>query len=116
ELATLHADCPIEFDQKLLKYRLHISDQCIDFLKSMDFHSLVAKWSGGAVPTTRIEVEGEAQVELIPVSEAPGKDVFRTINTEKDFQKLLEALEKSKEFGFDIESTSLNPRLAELVG
>jgi DNA polymerase-1 len=43
-------------------------------------------------------------------------DTFRMINTEEQFQEVLAALERSGEFGFDVETTSLNPRAAELVG
>lgn len=42
--------------------------------------------------------------------------IFKTVQTEAAFLKVLEKIEKKKEFGFDVETTSLNPRLAELVG
>ena len=41
---------------------------------------------------------------------------FRTIRTEADFARVLVELEARKEFGFDLETTSLNPRQAEIVG
>ncbi|MBC7961879.1 MAG: DNA polymerase I [Steroidobacteraceae bacterium] len=43
-------------------------------------------------------------------------DDYRTINTPEQLRQLLQDLEKSSEFAFDLETTSLDPRLAEIVG
>jgi DNA polymerase-1 len=44
------------------------------------------------------------------------KDTFESVLTEKQLIDLLIQLEKADEFGFDLETTSLNPREAHLVG
>ena len=42
---------------------------------------------------------------------------LRTVNTEKEsFRKHASGNQERAEFGFDLETTSLNPRAAELVG
>lgn len=41
---------------------------------------------------------------------------FQAVVTESQFARVLEELERAKEFGFDLETTSLNPREARLVG
>lgn len=43
-------------------------------------------------------------------------DDYRTITTMEQLQQLTVDLEKSAEFAFDLETTSLDPRLAEIVG
>lgn len=53
-------------------------------------------------------------VTIIPTK--PDSERFRTIRTEKEFEELLTGIENAGEFGFDIETTSLNPREAKLVG
>ncbi len=44
------------------------------------------------------------------------KDTFESVLTEKQLIDVLVQLEKTDEFGFDLETTSLNPREAHLVG
>ena len=41
---------------------------------------------------------------------------FIAVTDEKTFQSVLAQIEKSPEFGFDLETTSLNPRQAQIVG
>lgn len=43
-------------------------------------------------------------------------DQFRMINTEKLLLETLEGIDRTHQFGFDLETTSLNPRAAEIVG
>ncbi|MBL7716161.1 MAG: DNA polymerase I [Bdellovibrionales bacterium] len=45
---------------------------------------------------------------------SPGQ--FHAVQDEAGFNRLLEKLDRSPEFGFDLETTSLNPREAGLVG
>lgn len=51
----------------------------------------------------------------ITTQSAPGAE-FICVRTEPEFEKLLEKIKKAPEFGFDLETTSLNPRTAKLVG
>jgi len=64
------------------------------------------------VVSTRIFTEPEGPVVLPPLT--AGK--FTTVNTDEALQGVIRGIEKSKEFGFDLETTSLNPREAEIVG
>ncbi|OFZ18569.1 MAG: DNA polymerase I [Bdellovibrionales bacterium GWB1_55_8] len=111
KLATVREDLdiPLEFEQ--LKYSFHVTEAVVDLLQELNFGSLLERWRAkfSAPPVPIPEPEG------IPELVQP-EGLFRTINTEKDFQDLLEALERTREFGFDVETTSLNPREAELVG
>lgn len=140
-LASLRYDVPLKFDTDTLKYRFHMGDACVELLKDLDFHTLVTKWapyaSGSLAPKAEREPKEESEQAPHRVAEEPARaeapaarppqaapvesippreDRFRTIQTEAQFQELLECIEKKKEFGFDLETTSLNPRQAELVG
>lgn len=135
ELATLHQDIPVELDPQRVAYRFQLAEDCVDFLKRMDFHTLLAKWSKIAgVETGGESAPAPASSAALPSSSAnpaeheaasgaqaskqlvAGADTFRTVNTERQFQELLAAMERAGRFGFDLETTSLNPREAELVG
>ncbi|MBK5277086.1 MAG: DNA polymerase I [Desulfuromonadales bacterium] len=53
--------------------------------------------------------------ELTAVATLSTED-YRTITTEEQLEALCLALEQAGEFAFDLETTSLEPRLAEIVG
>ncbi|MGK5081730.1 DNA polymerase I [Bdellovibrionota bacterium FG-1] len=110
QLATLHDDLNVKVDLGDFDYRFQLTPACIQLLTDLDFHTLVKKWASQVTPHVTANV-------TLPVVEAPSaENRFRSICTEKDFQKLLEQMEQVKQFGFDLETTSLNPRQAELVG
>lgn len=137
-LATLKMDCPLKLDPELVKYEFSVSDRCAQFLKAMDFHTLLGKWGkyigdggssrsvGGMAAAqpfsaaTSAQVSGSADGGLFMPSPADvlvaGADSFRTVNTEEAFQEVLKGIERTGWFGFDVETTSLNPREAKLVG
>ncbi len=53
--------------------------------------------------------------ELTAISTLSSEE-YRTINTQEQLRQLIQGLENSSEFAFDLETTSLDPRLAEIVG
>ena len=116
-LATVKDDLTVTITFEELKYKFHVDDRCATFLRSLDFHSLVAKWTQAEIPLAAKAVIAEIteSVTITQVS-ATDKDTFRTVNSEKAFDELLKKLDHTKEFGFDLETTSLNPRQAEIVG
>lgn len=135
ELATVLDQLDVEIPFEALKYHFHITPECIALMQELDFHSLLVKWEAkgkkegeSSLPAQEVRkpLPQEEEVPALPtVSETPAAvdtaslvkdDRFRMINTQKDFEKLLHELEKSKRFGFDLETTSLNPRQAEIVG
>ncbi|MCM2321703.1 MAG: DNA polymerase I [Oligoflexia bacterium] len=154
KLATVRSDLDVTLRDEELRYHFHLTPSCQQFLLSLDFQSLVARWqkdaeqglaetSGPATAATASAVPALVPPSGVPAVIAPallaagpetlapaprptaafdlagqvGPDkLFRTVSTEAELEELVRALEKAREFGFDIETTSLNPREAELVG
>jgi DNA polymerase-1 len=112
KLATVREDLDLEVKREDFRYRFHVNEGCREFLLSLDFHSLVSRWEEDV---RKGLVQSPKEASSAPDAQT-GSSVFQTVNTEKDFQELLAKLEERKEFGFDIETTSLNPREATLVG
>jgi DNA polymerase-1 len=104
QLATVRTDLNLDLDPSFVKYHFHITEDCKTLFKELDFHTLLNRWAPETETKKQIEVSTET------------KNIFRVLNTEKQLIECLENLEKVKEFGFDLETTSLNPRIAKLCG
>lgn len=126
ELATVKEDLELEIPLESLSYHFHVTPRCIRLLEELEFHTLIAKWKDAHtqsnIPPKREEETSALGVGIV-VEEAGGEvktpstdSRFRLVNSENEFQALLQQMEKKKAFGFDLETTSLNPREAELVG
>ncbi len=133
-LATVHTELDLSLDPAFVKYQFEVTPELSEFLKLMDFHALLERWNGvkpgsgarhGSAAKEAVLPDTVAADEPVNVSTtaamayapAPVQEFsFKMINTEEGFRKILLQIEKSKEFGFDLETTSLNPREAELVG
>ncbi len=113
QLATLKEDCPLELSGSGWALPPTLPGEvALHFFQELGFHSLVRKYGGETSP-----------VSEAPSSQGKGKDsrtspseTFRCIQTRAAFQEALAACRKAGEFGFDLETTSTNPREAELVG
>ncbi len=143
QLASLQDTLKVNFAEQDFTYRFQLTEECLQLLKDLDFHSLVSKWAGYVTagsgksvvsapqspelsdaespalsPGAREPSNGEAPSERkrIEVGAVDPTKTFRTVDTEASFQKILEGIERTKEFGFDLETTSLNPSQAEIVG
>jgi len=113
DLATLRSNLEVSLSEELVRYRFHLTEACENLFKELSFHALAQKWKLERGPTPESEVR-QGLTGRSSQEEVEGR--FRTVNTEKDFQLLIECLKKSTEFGFDLETTSLNPRVAKIVG
>jgi len=68
-----------------------------------------------AAPNGASPIDAQFRSAPGPTLVATG-ETFQSVLTEAQFIHLLDELEKTDEFGFDLETTSLNPREAHLVG
>jgi len=109
QLVSLKTDIPLSLEEDEIKYAFQFTEECKKFLEELDFHSLSQKWQE--------KYSGQMGLSL---GETPSIDLkddrFESVRTEKDFAELLKEIEKQKVFTFDLETTSLNPREAQIVG
>jgi DNA polymerase-1 len=140
-LATIKEDLPVEIPLESLRYRFHVNEDCAQLLRDLDFHSLVTKWSQTKANDDAVKVPSVSDLAddlsdhkssdpdamaARPPAGTPavaGSDReiiadprFRTLNDLEELKKVLLEIEKVGEFGFDLETTSLNPREAQIVG
>jgi DNA polymerase-1 len=94
-LATIECNVPIEFDLEALTAREPDQKTLNSFFKKFGFTSLIKELTGTATLST---------------------ESYHTVNTSLELETLATALERAEEFAFDLETTSLDPRLAEIVG
>ena len=109
ELATLKEDIELSIsaDRAAFEFRVHAG--LLEFCKRLNFKSLYSKYSamGSAQDAPAID---EIQV-------SPGRNLdFKTISAESELNALIREIQEKKEFAFDTETTSLDPRNARLVG
>ena len=138
-LVTLKDDVPFDFSIEEMRSPfpggvVRVGERAIELLHGYDFRSLTVKWGGGApaagaapdasvakarsaAPVTTSSPNGASSEKFaapIAIALAPGK--FIGIHNEGDFIRLLESMERHGEFAVDLETTSLNPREAEIAG
>jgi len=95
QLVTLVDDLPLEVDYDEFALSEPDREALSELFRDCEFHGLLQEFS----------VDRQAK----------GED-YHCVLTEDAFEGLLDRLQKSDEFAFDTETTSLNPHLAELVG
>ncbi|GFE60201.1 DNA polymerase I [Geobacter sp. AOG2] len=95
KLATIERNVPLEIDLDELAAREPDTPTLNAFFKQYGFTTLIKELTGHATLST---------------------ESYRTVTTARDLEALAAALEQAGEFAFDLETTSLDPRLAEIVG
>ena len=65
---------------------------------------------------SEVVIETEDQADITSIDDQLGKANYHTILTQADWDKLFTRLSTEKRFAFDTETTSLDYRVAELVG
>ncbi|KAF0133906.1 MAG: DNA polymerase I [Candidatus Saganbacteria bacterium] len=106
-LGTISTDAPVGIDE--LKKIVTDWDKVIPLFKLFEFESLVKKYGKNAEQfneTNQIERKREEISKLD----------YKTVLNEKSLDELIEILSSADAFAFDLETTSLNTREAEIVG
>ncbi len=134
ELATVNEELPCAVERKDLAYRFHITEETARLLKTLEFNALLSRWTAegksyDSAPHPAQAPEGpemEAARNLSLLPDAPAAEsyerqtlpegTFRTVDTPELLRQVIGEIEIKKSFGFDVETTSLNPREACLVG
>jgi DNA polymerase-1 len=95
KLATIERNVPMEFNLEQLAAREPDTPALNAFFKQYGFTTLIKELTGRAT---------------LPA------ESYRTVTTVEELDELAAALKQAGEFAFDLETTSLDPRLAEIVG
>ncbi len=132
ELATLHDHVEVEFNEEKLSYHPVVKPSLLQFFEKYALKSLLARYSSKqkseVLPSTdEFDFDAEANTTASlkpestsvhatvhqPVATRPG---FRTISDHSSLKELIQEIAKLKLIAFDTETTSLDPRQAQLVG
>jgi DNA polymerase-1 len=97
KLATIHSDVPIDYRKEDFVLSPPDRGSLRELFKELEFNKLIR------------EISEEAP------QEKPGRD-YRLVTNREEFLSLLQELRKSKCFAVDVETTSLYPMWANLVG
>lgn len=104
QLAKIVRDAPIQLDIEACVAHEYDPVQVLELFRALEFRSL----------TKRISDTVEEEIELTEEAAQPTETVI--VRTQAQLDALVKALEKAKEISFDVETTSLDERTAELVG
>ncbi len=110
QLATIITGAPVELNLDLCQTSRYDRQAVTELFRELEFVSLRNR-----LP----EIEVEAKVPESPPAEVktgPPQGDYGIINTSSALDDLINRLVASKSFAFDLETTSLNPLQADLVG
>jgi DNA polymerase-1 len=108
ELATIDTDVPIEFDLDACRVSSYERGKVAELFRELEFSSLLPK-----LPEAIAEQEKPAPAEQQVSKEAVD---YQIVDTTEALNKVVNALSRAEFFVFDVETTSLDPRQAALVG
>jgi len=100
QLVRLERNVPIEVDWRASKLGLFDSRKALDLCGQFGFHRIAE----------------EVRQLLPPPPPAEWKHDYKLVSTPEGFAQFLTVLKNQKRFSFDTETTSVHPRLAEVVG
>jgi DNA polymerase-1 len=104
ELATIVTRTPVSLNPEDCQVSQYDRQRVTELLRELEFASLLPK-------LPQIEIEKAAKVEAKP----PQGD-YHIVSKTADLDKLINRLSAVKSFAFDLETTSLDPMSAQLVG
>ena len=106
-LTTIAREVPIELDLSLSRMADYDRDRVVEFLRELEFHSVIARLPGGE----------PAHDQARMFDEAGGADAdYRIVDTEEALSALIAELDSPSGFSFDTETTATDPMTARLVG
>jgi len=106
ELATIVTQTPVTLNLDDCQISHYDRQRVTELFRELEFSSLLSK-----LPEMEAAPETTAQVKT-----EPPKPTYHIINTTPALDELLSRLSSAKSLAFDLETTSLNAMLAQLVG
>ena len=132
KLATIQLDVPIDINWEEVELVEPSSDTLVPLFNEFEFRTLAKRIFGSEFSVTKATNDlilqseeadipsDKSQLELIPdLKYKKIEDIktnYRIINDSKSLNELVAELTETGQFAFDTETTSLNPRVAKLVG
>jgi len=110
ELATIVTQTPVSLDLDDCQVSYYDRRQVTKLFRELEFFSLLPKLP--ELETKKIVAEPYTRVETEP----PSQRAYHIINTTLALDELLNRLSATKSLAFDLETTSLDAMLAQLVG
>ncbi len=99
QLATIHCDVPVPLDEATLLRTPPNPDVLTTFLKRMGFKSFLKEYG--------LDDAGPAQID---------RSTYRTVLTREQLGEVVAAIRAAGRLSFDLETTSLDTLVAEIVG
>ncbi len=106
QLATIVTQTPVTLNLDDCQVSHYDRHQVAELFRELEFASLLPKLPEVEAPQSPLQVK---------IKPPPQKD-YHIVNTTSAFDELLNRLSAAKSFAFDLETTSLNVMLAQLVG
>jgi DNA polymerase I len=110
DLGTIDLNVSINLNLKEAKIKELDKNKINLAFSELEFHSLL-----GRIFDLNLKSK-EKKEKIDKFKRNQEKFNYKLINTEKDFQSFLKKIKKEKEIAFDIESDSLNPLEAQILG
>ncbi|HTY13779.1 MAG TPA: DNA polymerase I, partial [Candidatus Omnitrophota bacterium] len=108
-LGTIVTDAPVKLNVKNAPRHEVDWKKAVAAFEKFEFGSLVKKYSKGLEEYSAATVMEKKRAEI-------SKFDLKSVRTEKELEQLIMKLETSDAFAFDLETTSLNPFEAKIVG
>ena len=102
ELVSLKRDCKIPEDQGYA-YQFRVGREALRFFEELGFHSLVKRFS-------------ESEEGGVALKSPEAGVQFQTVRTRGQLEKIVKDAMEQGALSFDLETTSLNPRVARIAG
>ena len=106
ELATIITQTPITLNLDECRISHYDRQEVTELFHHLEFFSLLSK-----LPQLEVAPEIPVQAKVEPLPQA-----YHIVNTTSALDELLNRLSAAKSFAFDLETTNLNTKLAQLVG
>lgn len=108
ELATIVIQVPVILDISECVVSHYDRDKAIELFRELEFNSLLPRLP----EADTLSPDETGVVKVI----APPPTSYHIINTTSALEELMSRLSEAKTFSFDVETSSLNPMFAQLVG
>lgn len=108
-LVTIDRDAPVTLDLDAAKFGEYNRDILIQLMRELGFQSLLARIPGST---------GEVEIQTSP-RESTAAEIethYAAVISETDLDALVKRIQKNKAFVVDVETTSIDPQRANLVG